>query len=249
MFGEYEDLLERYTQAKSCGFQAVECAFPYNIPIDDLKAKLQETGLKQVLLNTEPGQNLGYAGRQGEEEAFMESLKLSLQYCEATGAGLLHIMSGKKQEGVTEGEVRETLIKNLVKALPLLKEKGVIGLLEPINPNSIPGYNMDNYQLAAGIIRELDDPNLRLQLDVFHMQQIQGNLTKSMEELLPITGHIQVAQVPARDEPNRPGETDYQYVFDLLKKKEYKGWIGLEYKPNKNTQEGLVWIQEMGLSL
>jgi len=239
MFGEDSNLEDRYISAKKAGFQAVECAFPYSIPIDKFKSKIEETGLQQILLNTFPGDNLGFAGRVGEEEEFMSSLKLSLQYCEASGAKLLHIMSGFKQENVSPAEVKQVILKNLKLALPLLKEKGVTGLLEPINPNSIPNYNMDNYHLAMEIIKEIDDDQIRLQLDIFHLQQIQGNLTKSIEKLLPHTAHIQVAQVPSRNEPNTEGEIDYSYVFKLLKTLDYQGWIGLEYKPKNGTVAGL----------
>jgi hydroxypyruvate isomerase len=62
-------------------------------------------------------------------------------------------------------------------------------------------------------------------------------------------GHIQVAQVPDRHEPNTNGEIDYRYIFSLLEQLGYKGWIGLEYKPAGSTKDGLKWVDEFNMVL
>ena len=85
-----------------------------------------------------------------------------------------------------------TFKSNLEAALPLLKAAKVVGLIEPINPYSVPNYNMDNYEDAVQLVKDLDSPWLRLQLDIFHLQQIKGNITRNIKDLLPIVGHIQV---------------------------------------------------------
>ncbi|XP_023330504.1 putative hydroxypyruvate isomerase [Eurytemora carolleeae] len=249
MYGEEENLLRRYDLAEKSGFKGVECAFPYSVPVEELKLKLMSTGLTQVLINTDPGTVYGYTGRKGEEDQFMESLNLSLKYCRELGVKLLHIMSGIKQDGVSKEEVKGLMLSNLRKAIPILEREGVIGLLEPINPFSLPGYNMDSFNQAVDIIRELNHSNIRLQLDIFHLQQVDGNITRRITELLPLVSHIQIAQVPLRGEPNSSGELDYKYILKLLENQRYQGWIGLEYKPVSNTQDGLRWIQDFGYNL
>jgi len=249
MFPEHQDLLDRYRAAAAAGFEAVECAFPYHIAKEVLAAAKEECGLEQVLLNAEPGDCLGHGGRKGEEEKFMSSLTKSLEYCLALGTKKLHIMAGKKIEGVGQEEATQIFMENLRRAIPLLEEAGVVGLIEPINPWSVPGYNMDTFQAGLHIVRTLDHPNIRLQLDMFHLQQVEGNLTRNMEKYLPYVGHVQIAQVPARGEPNSAGEIDYKYVFRCLEKFQYDGWVGLEYKPVGATVEGLGWIKEMGLTM
>jgi len=249
MYTETEDILERYRRASKDGFKGVEIAFPYTVKKEEIANVLQETGMKQVLINTEPGSVAGYAGRVGDQDQFLTSLELSLEYCTALGTKLLHIMSGDKQEGISQEEVKSTLISNLKSALPLLKKAGVIGLLEPINPFSKANYNMDSYTLAEQIIRELNHPNLRLQLDIFHLQQIEGNASRRIKDLLPLVHHIQIAQVPERGEPDSAGELNYEYILDLLQKNNYEGWIGLEYKPVADTSRGLGWIQRFNYKL
>jgi hydroxypyruvate isomerase len=64
-----------------------------------------------------------------------------------------------------------------------------------------------------------------------------------------LVGHIQLAQVPDRHEPDTSGEIDYDYIFSLLEQLGYDGWIGLEYKPTGNTKEGLKLVQEFDMKL
>ena len=95
-------------------------------------------------------------------------------------------------EGVSKEKALKTFKSNLEAALPLLEAAKVVGLIEPINPYSVPNYNMDSYEDAVSLVKGLDSPWVRLQLDVFHLQQIKGNITRNIKDLLPIVGHIQV---------------------------------------------------------
>ena len=103
--------------------------------------------------------------------------------------------------------------------------------------------------LGESIVKELDSPNLRLQLDIFHLQFLKGDLTNNIKKYLPFTGHIQIAQVPDRHEPNSSGEINYKYVFKVLQELGYDGWIGLEYFPIGDTVPGLDWVKELGVQL
>jgi len=249
LFPEFASLEERYQAASYAGFRGVEVAFPYSVPASRLKEIKESVGLEQVLLNTEPGDNLGFLGRPTEEQQFLGSLTRSLEYCKLLGCTRLHIMAGRKMEGVSRDQAIKTMRSNLMVAVPLLKEAGVIGLIEPINPWSLPQYNMDSFPLAVDLVKEFSSPWLRLQLDLFHLQQLQGNVTRSIEELMPLVGHVQIAQVPGRGEPDSPGELDYSYILGQLDRLEYEGWVGLEYNPTSTTVEGLAWLKRWGYRL
>ncbi|KAL3267738.1 hypothetical protein HHI36_006865 [Cryptolaemus montrouzieri] len=108
---------------------------------------------------------------------------------------------------------------------------------------------MNSYQRAVEVVKKIGSPNLKIMLDVFHLQHIQGNITNTIKDLAKFIGHVQIAQVPNRHEPNHPGELNYKYILDVLEKEGYKDWIGLEYKPKTDTTSGLKWIQDMGYSL
>jgi hydroxypyruvate isomerase len=75
------------------------------------------------------------------------------------------------------------------------------------------------------------------------MQRMEGELAKTLEQLMPRIAHIQVAGNPNRTEPDR-GEINYDYIFDLIDRLGYGGWIGAEYKPAKTTVEGLAWLKK-----
>merc|ERR1712012_1087978 len=249
LFQEHKDLKDRYKAAKKAGFQCVETGFPYSVPAQELAKLCQEEGLQQVLINTFPGDNLGFGGRVGEEGQFLESLKRSLEYCTSLDCHLLHIMAGRKKEGVSRETALMTFKSNLEAALPLLKAAKVVGLSEPINPYSVPNYNMDNYEDAVHLVKDLDSPWLTLQLDIFHLQQIKGNITRNIKDFLPIVGHVQIAQVPGRGEPDSAGEVNYRNVLATLDGQGYQGWVGLEYTPVGNTEEGLQWVNQWGYEL
>jgi len=249
LFQEEKDLKDRYKAAKQAGFRCVETGFPYSVPANDLAQACKEEGLQQVLINTFPGDNLGFGGRVGEQHQFMESLKKSLEYCTLLDCHLLHIMAGRKMEGESRETALQAFKSNLEAALPLLKEAKVVGLIEPINPYSVPNYNMDNYEDALQLVKDLDSPWIRLQLDVFHLQQIKGNITRNIKDLLPIVGHVQIAQVPGRGEPDSDGEINFKHVLATLESLNYQGWVGLEYSPVGRTEDGLQWINQWNYSL
>jgi hydroxypyruvate isomerase len=74
-----------------------------------------------------------------------------------------------------------------------------------------------------------------------HAQMMQGNLENLLTKNLPHIGHIQIAGVPHRNEPNL-GEVNYEYLLHLLDTLDYEGIVGCEYKPLKGTSEGLKWM-------
>lgn len=91
---------------------------------------------------------------------------------------------------------------------------------------------------------------MRLILDLFHLQLITGNVTNRIRELMPYVGHVQVAQVPTRHEPDSAGELNYEYVFKVLAESDYTSWIGLEYEPTADTVCGLErWLTKYGYVL
>ncbi len=69
-------------------------------------------------------------------------------------------------------------------------------------------------------------------------------MTRGLEALLPITGHIQIASVPLRQEPGS-GELDDLRLFETIERLGYQGFIGCEYRPAAGTLAGLDWMQKL----
>ncbi|XP_066865700.1 putative hydroxypyruvate isomerase isoform X2 [Kogia breviceps] len=160
----------------------------------------------------------------------------------------IHLMAGRVPQGADRAAVRSEMetvfLENLRHAAGVLAQENLVGLLEPINTRiTDPRYFLDTPQQAAAILEKVGRPNLQLQMDIFHWQIMDGNLTGNIREFLPFVGHVQVAQVPGRGEPSSPGELNFPYLFQLLEDEGYKGFVGCEYQPRGDTVEGLSWLR------
>nr|XP_030866869.1 putative hydroxypyruvate isomerase isoform X2 [Gorilla gorilla gorilla] len=161
---------------------------------------------------------------------------------------MIHLMAGRVPQGAdriaVKAEMEAVFLENLRHAAGVLAQEDLVGLLEPINTRiTDPQYFLDTPQQAAAILQKVGRPNLQLQMDIFHWQIMDGNLTGNIREFLPIVGHVQVAQVPGRGEPSSPGELNFPYLFQLLEDEGYKGFVGCEYQPRGDTVEGLSWLR------
>ena len=84
--------------------------------------------------------------------------------------------------------------------------------------------------------------------DVYHVGVAEGDILRKLERHLPIIGHIQIAAVPSRAEPDE-GEVAYGTIFKAIDGLGYPGWIGAEYKPRADTDIGLTWLANLGVKL
>ena len=245
--------MERYSLARKAGFQAVEVAFPYSHEVEKVVKAKEEAGVKQVLINVFVGDvtkgELGFAAIPGQEDAFQAGVLQAVKYAKALHCKLIHVMAGAVKNPTLVNH--ETYERNIQWATKIFEKEQIVGLIEPINQRSVPNYYLSSYVSAVDLIKKINSPNLKLMLDVFHLQQLHGNLSVNIESLASAghIGHVQIAQVPFRGEPDTAGEINFDYLFSILDKIKYDGWIGLEYKPSGETTQGLKWVEEMGFKL
>lgn len=241
---------ERYQLAHNAGFKAVESAFPLGITKEELVKCKTMANVEQVLINTYTDMSkgeFGYAAIVDKADQFKKSLDVTIDYAKGIGAKKIHVMSGKVDQPTKLND--EIFEANLQYASKLLEKENMIGLIEPINKYSLPDYYMNSYEKALTVIKKIDNSHIKLMLDIFHLQQIKGDITHTINDVIKHVGHVQIAQVPNRNEPDTPGEINYGYVFDLLDSVGYNDWIGLEYKPYATTVEGLKWIKNFNYTL
>jgi hydroxypyruvate isomerase len=96
---------------------------------------------------------------------------------------------------------------------------------------------------ALSVISAADRPNVGLQFDFYHVQIMSGDLSTQFEIYWDISKHVQIAGAPERFEPN-VGEINYPYLFNLMDRVGYKGYVGCEYKPQNGTKAGLGWMSQ-----
>ncbi|HJV80856.1 2-oxo-tetronate isomerase [Noviherbaspirillum sp.] len=245
MFNEVP-FLQRFKAAAQAGFKAVEFLFPYDFAPEEVAAQLKAHHLENVLFNMPPGDwaagERGIASLPGRTAEFREGVATAIRYAKALGTLRLHAMAGLLPKGGDAAQYRSIFIDNLRYACAEAAQHGITVLIEPINTRDIPGYFLNTQAEAHAIREEVGAPNLKVQMDFYHVQIVEGDIAMKVRRYLPHIGHIQIAGVPERNEPDT-GEVNYAYLFRLLDQLGYDGWLGCEYRPAKGTVEGLGWMK------
>lgn len=243
--------LDRFAEAAHAGFHAVEFAFGYDYQASDIAARVKEHGLEVVLINAPPGDfaagDRGLASLTGREHEFAASVATALRYAGTLRCPRVHVMAGVLPEGADDAERARRLRnfkRNLEFACREAAEVGVTVMIEPINRRDFPGYLLTTQAEAHAIREELGMPNLSVQMDFYHAQIVEGDLATKFRQWQPHIGHVQIAGVPGRHEPDM-GEINYAYLFRLLEELRYDGWIGCEYRPVAGTAAGLNWLYRL----
>jgi hydroxypyruvate isomerase len=240
------DFMDRFEKASQFGFKGVEYLFPYGWKKEHLSKKLEKYGLQQVLHNLPAGNwgagERGIACLPGREGEFQEGVGKAIEYAKALNCKRLNCLVGKTPQGVPPEKVRQTLVSNLQFAAAALEKEGIRLLIEPLNDRDIPGFYLIHTQDALRLMEEVSHSNLWLQYDIYHMQIMEGNLTKTILNNLNRIAHIQLADNPGRHEPGT-GEINFTNLFRSIDEARYEGWIGCEYAPVGKTEDGLQWIK------
>jgi hydroxypyruvate isomerase len=246
LYNEHE-FLARFAAAARDGFKAVEYLFPYAFPAGMLAQCLSDNGLQQVLFNAPPGNwdagERGLACLPGREVEFREGVLRALDYAAVLACPRVHLMAGLAPAGADRAVLRRTYVANLVWAAEQAAPRGVNLLIEPINTRDIPGFFLNRQDEAHAIVAEVGAPNLQVQMDLYHLQIVEGDVAMKLRQYLPTgrVGHIQIAGVPMRHEPDL-GELNHDYLFSVIDELGFDGWVGCEYRPAGATSAGLNWL-------
>lgn len=257
--------LDRFEAAARDGFKAVEYLFPYAYAAVELSARLHDNGLQQVLFNAPPGgtdaasidaawasNTRGTASVPGREAEFRQGFAMALGYASALKCPRVHVMAGLLGDGQTRESNLPTYITNLKWAAEQAAKEGLDILIEPINTRDIPGFFLNRQEHAHEIISSIGASNIKVQMDLYHLQIVEGDVAMKIRNYLPTgrVGHFQIAGVPERHEPNI-GELNYDYLFAVIDEVSqvcgWQGWVGCEYKPKlggqpHGTSAGLGWF-------
>ena len=232
--------MERFAEAKAAGFEAVEVLFPYEEPASEIARLCRDLGLTMVLINAPPpnyaGGERGFAAVPGLEDRFKKDFRRALRVAQFLEAKHLHIMAGRAKGYVAT----ETFKRNLDWAAREAPTQSLT--IEPINQMDMPGYFLNDFDLAAEVLEAVQAPNLGLQFDAYHAQIITEDAFKTFEAHAGKICHIQIGSAPDRHEPFK-GEIDYPAFFQMLDARGYRGFVSAEYNPKGRTGEGLEWLR------
>lgn len=256
MYAEHE-FLDRFAAAARDGFAAVEYLFPYAHAATELAQRLHDHGLQQVLFNAPPGRwdagERGIACLPGRQDEFRRDFEQALRYAQALRCPRIHVMAGVTPAGAARAALRDTYETNLEWAAEQAASIERDVLIEPINTRDIPGFFLNRQDEAHEIVQAVGAPNLKVQMDLYHCQIVEGDVAMKIRRYLPTgrVGHFQIAGVPQRHEPDI-GELHHPYLFEVIDEVSascgWQGWIGCEYRPKRGseaggTSSGLEWLR------
>lgn len=240
-------LIERFAAAAQAGFTAVECLWPYELAIEQIRAELDQYRLELALINTPVGSggqaHMGLAADAARRDDFRRCFDLAFHNATSLGARGIHVMVG---ECAPSAENRAALIANLREAGRKAEDAGLFLTIEPINARDRPNWFLHSTGQALDILDEVDLPTVKLQFDIYHVQIIEGDLTRRLERCIGAIGHIQIAGVPERHEPDA-SEVSLDWIFGTLDRLGYAGFVGCEYNPRTTTLDGLAWTKRWGV--
>ena len=242
-------LIDRIDRAAKAGFAAVEVQFPYELPAATLRERLDANGIPMVLHNLPAGDwaagDRGIACDPARQAEFRDGIARAIDYAQGLGVRQINCLTGKPGAGVSDADTRATLIGNLRHAAERLAKADLRLLLEPVNILDVPGFWLSSVDKALSVMDEVAAPNLYLQFDIYHAQRSGGEIVGSLTRHFDRIGHIQFADNPGRNEPGT-GELNFGFIFGLIDRLGYQGWIGAEYKPATTTEAGLSWLATYG---
>ena len=236
-------LLERPAAARAAGFDAVEVLFPYEAEPGAWHAALRSAMMPLALFNTPvrdwAGGDRGAAAIPGHEAAFRTDFQRALRYAAVLEPKHIHIMSGI----ATGPEAMATFTENLRWAACAAPRQSLT--IEPINQIDIPGYFLNDFDMAAKILNAVAAPNLALQFDAYHAHKITGDVTWTWAAHGARAVHVQIAAAEGRHAPGS-GAIDYPAFFAQLDETGYDGHVSAEYLPAGRTEDGLGWLPMPG---
>ena len=236
---------QRFAAAAKAGFKGVEFSQPYDHEISKLKALLDDNGLELALFNLPWGDwakgDRGFGCVPGRQQEFRDGVKSALDYALALGCKRVNCLAGIAPQGVARGALWQTLAENLHVAAEAMARENITLVVEPINRNDMPGFFLNTSGDAVNAIAASGHPNIKLQYDIYHMQRSEGELAATVTRLLPMIGHMQLADNPGRHQPGT-GEINFEFLLNHIAASGYEGWMGCEYAPQGKTEETLGWM-------
>ncbi len=246
------DFLDRFAVAASHGFRGVEILAPYKYSPEDIAARLIAHNLDCVLINTPYGRfgggHTGLGAIPGREADFAAEARQALEYATTIGCPRIHAMAGVPDQDADLEQCQAVFVANLRAMAEQAAEAGIMVLIEPLNTGDFPGYFLTRQDHAHAIVAAVGLANIKVQMDFYHCQIMEGFVSDKARRFIGGIGHFQISGVPGRIEPDT-GELDHTYLLDLVDELDFDGWVGAEYKPAAGTVAGLGWAKPYGITV
>ncbi|VAW12961.1 Fumarylacetoacetate hydrolase family protein [hydrothermal vent metagenome] len=240
-------LENRPAAAAAAGFLAVEIKFFEQYPSDLFIDNLTASGLDLALFNANPGNlgagEIGMASLPKQRQRFEAGLIKDLALAKRLGAPKMHVLCGMTDKELSRDQQYATAVDAYSWAAKTAAEHGVTLVVEPLAPAAMPGYFIHSLDQAVRLVEDVASDNFKILFDFFHMQFIGGDISRRLNDVADLIGHVQIAATPSRHEPDQ-GELNVDFIFNALDNIGYSGWVGCEYNPKTTTLAGLSWADK-----
>ncbi|MEY4437593.1 MAG: hypothetical protein RL249_5 [Actinomycetota bacterium] len=246
---------ERAALAVDAGFEAAEFWWPFSSarPSDEevsaFISSIKSSGINLTGLNFAAGNmpegDRGLISDPTKVDDFRSSCDVLLHIAKETGVRLFNLLYGNTIQGVSADMQEKVARENIRFAQEkVAKAIGATILIEQCNPRENARYRLAAPEDAVKVVTELNaetPETLGLLADVYHYAESGNDPIALINNHFSIIKHVQIADSPGRNEPGT-GNVDFAGVFAALIKNDYRGYVGLEYRPKGDTLEGLNWL-------
>ena len=232
--GAFEEKLEIAARA---GLQSVELIGEYaqwsDADIARIKKVARSFGLGMDTLLASPDWNKRPVAMvdPAARDAFLADVRNAIVFAQKLEIPQIILMSGNAIAGRTHEEQYASLLEGTKRAGDLAAEAKLTAIVEPLNSAiNHKGFFLTTCTEGLKLIREVDNPHVRLLFDLYHEQVQQGNVIRTLTEAAPYTAVFHVADNPGRNDPGT-GEMNYPNIYKAIQKTGYSGYLAMEYLP------------------
>ena len=238
---------ERFALAAREGAKAYQIGSFAKLDLDEYRRNADLHGMRCASLagTGQVGLSTGLTVT-GHEKTYLDFFTKAVEAAKILGAQNLVSFVGERSDTIPWETQYKQIISGLRKAGDIAGEAGVYLTLEPLNPFWKPKMTVMTSQEGFKIIREVNHPHVKLDFDIYHLQQSEGNLTVNLREGMKegLIQFVEVGDVPGRLEPGT-GEINFQHMFNELRRLEYDGFVGMEHFTKTNFQTAFASVKRL----
>lgn len=238
---------ERFEIAAKEGAKAYQIGAFAKVDLDEYRRHADLHGMRCASLagTGQIGLSTGLT-HTGHEKTYLDFFTKAVKAATVLGAKNLVSFVGERSDTIPWETQYKQIISGLRKAGDIAGEAGVYLTLEPLNPFWKPKMTVKTTKEGFQIIRDVNHPHVKLDFDIFHLQQSEGNLTNNLRQGMKegLIQYVEVGDVPGRFEPGT-GEINYQHIFNELRRLEYDGFVGMEHYAKTDFQTAFTSVKRL----
>ena len=232
--GSFEHKLEVASQA---GVQSVELVSEHadwsDAKIAEMKrlASSLHLAMDSIIATPDWKQRPVSMVKPEQRDNFLADVRAAILFAQKLEVPQIILMSGDEVPGRTHEEQYASLLESAKRAGDLAAKANLRLIVEPLNSKvDHKGFFLTTCVEGLKLIKQIDNPHVKLLFDIYHEQVQIGNVTRTLVEAHPYVGVYHIADNPGRHDPGT-GEMNYSNIYEAIKKSGYSGYVTMEYLP------------------